>query len=424
LATIYRAQYLVPGDAPPVEGGAFLAEDGMIAARGTLAELQRAYPEAPVVDFGEAIIAPLLVNAHTHLELTDFPRWAAKAGMAEDPSGFVDWILRLIKTKKSLVGRDYQLSVANGIEQSLAYGVGTVGDILAYYPAREAYRSSSLDGLLFLETLGQDPALIRQAEQRLDQALKEGQGGRVEVGLSPHSPYTIRGEYLERLYRRCRQQGLRCSTHLAESPDEVEFIEHGRGPIASCFYPFVGWENYLPPTSHMRPVAYLDKHGGFFQENLLVHGVQLNDDEIELLARKGMHLALCPRSNAKLKVGRAPAGKLLNAGVNLCLGTDSLASCDSLSIWDEMAFAARWFRGELDAPTLFAMATSGGARALGLHERLGTLGVGKQAGFQILKPKTKVAAAEIFDYFISPGCGADIAQVYHHGRAQLSGLDP
>ncbi len=132
----------------------------------------------------------------------------------------------------------------------------------------------------------------------------------------------------------------------------------------------------------MMPVEYLQQQGGLFPENLLVHGVQLREKEIALLAAEKMSLALCPRSNARLKVGRAPASELLKAGVNLCLGTDSLASCDSLSIWDEMAFAHRWFEGQLDAPSLFRMATLAGAQALGLDHCSGSLEKGKKRVFR------------------------------------------
>ena len=151
---------------------------------------------------------------------------------------------------------------------------------------------------------------------------------------------------------------------------------------------------------------------------MLVHGVHLNADEIEILAEKKMWLTLCPRSNATLNVGKAPAGQLHQAGVKLALGTDSLASCDSLSVWDEMAFAHSWFAGELDAPALFAMATQGGAEALGLENSIGSLETGKSASFQILRPKTTVAITEIFDYFVSSHCTDDIVQVYHSGESQ------
>lgn len=379
---LFRARYLVSAEAPPLENGALLVRQGIIQATGAAAELERRYPQAERVDFAEAVIVPLLVNAHTHLELTDFPKWAADAGRADDPGNFVDWIINLIKVKIKLDKTCYHRSVANGLEQSLRSGTGVIGDILSHHSAREAYLGNAINGVLFLETLGQKADVIARIKQDLNSALVNRQVGMVELGLSPHSPYTISSGYLQQIYGRCRREGLRCSTHIAESPDEVEFIEQGRGAIASIFYPFVGWENHVPPGRRMMPVEYLQQQGGLFPENLLVHGVQLREKEIALLAAEKMSLALCPRSNARLKVGRAPASELLKAGVNLCLGTDSLASCDSLSIWDEMAFAHRWFEGQLDAPSLFRMATLAGAQALGLDHCSGSLKRGKKRVFR------------------------------------------
>lgn len=422
MVRIYSAKYLFLGDAPPIIGGALLAVDGNISAIGTLAELKRSNPAVDIVTFPDAILTPLLVNAHTHLELTDFPQWAADAGELADPDSFVDWILRLIRVKRSLHAKQYSLSVANGIERSIAAGTGAVGDILSQYPSRKAYCGTTIQGVLFLESLGQDPAIIHKIKRELRTVLAEGQVGQVRLGLSPHSPYSISAAYLSDIYLKCQQEKLPCTTHLAESPSEVEFVAHSSGELATSFYPRVGWKYLLPQASGCQPAEYLRKHNGLFPGNLLVHGVQLTASEIDLLAAAQMHLVLCPRSNARLKVGKAPIAELLAAGVKLAIGTDSLASNDSLSVWDELAFAHQWFAGLLDAPTLLRMAIQGGADALGVADRLGNLAVGKSASFQLLQPAAAVAESELFDYLVASGCTEDIVQVYHQGSAQLSGL--
>ncbi len=416
LNCIYTAKYLVTGNAPPIEAGALLVHAGRIVTVGSLKEIKCSSPGIEVVDFQDALLVPLLVNAHTHLELTDFAQWAETAGEVAQPQNFVDWILRLIRVKRKLSGDQYQLSLRHGIEQSLAVGTGAVGDILAHHTACNLYQKFPLLGTLFLETLGQDPAVIRRLRNGLTQTLQDAAVGLVELGISPHSPYTISKDYLQSLYRYCQQQNIRCTTHLAESSDEVDFVERSCGDLAGRLYPQIGWENYVPHPSGLRPVEYVRQQGGLFPENLLVHGVHLNNTEIELLTEKNMRLVLCPRSNANLKVGKAPAGKLYQSGMKLALGTDSLASCDSLSIWDEMAFAHHWFEGELDAPTLFNMATLGGAEALGIENEVGSFEADKSASFQVLQPKTNVAVDKIFDYFVSPGCSDDIIQVYHSGK--------
>lgn len=396
-----------------------LNRDGQIAAVGTLAEIRNSYPGVEVVDFGEAILVPLLVNAHTHLELTDYPAWAAKAGETDAPKDFVDWILRLIRVKRRLNRKLFEKSVAAGIERLIRSGTGAVGDILSHYPSRTAYRKSPLLGTLFLESLGQDPAVIQRIRKGLESVLSEERIGQIELGLSPHSPYSISATYLSSLYKKCRNEGLRCTTHLAESQAEVEFIENSSGELVTGLYLTIGWESLVPWPAECSPTEYLRRRGGLFPQNLLVHGVHLTSADIELLAEAGMHLALCPRSNARLNVGKAPVAGLLKAGVKLALGTDSLASNDSLSLWDEMAFAADWFDGQLDAPTLFRMATLGGADALGVDSELGSLSVGKQGSFQVLRPETKVALRDLNDYFIAPGRTEEVEQVFVRGQAQL-----
>ena len=417
MSCIYTAKYLVSASAPPVEGGAFVVNGSQIVAVGSLAEMQQTHQGTDLVDFGDAIISPLLVNAHTHLELTDYPEWNRREATGdEQPQTFVDWILHLIGIKRSLNNDDYRISLQHGIEQSLAAGTGVVGDILSRFDLRDLYTESPLCGFSFLETLGHHPQMIAEISERLHQALDEKTCGAVALGVAPHSPYTISDDYLSRIFTWCRNNSCRCTTHLAESPAEVQFIEEAKGDLVEKLYPHVGWQEYLPQPSGQRPVEYLDKQGGLFPGNLLVHGVQLTDDEIGLLADKQMSLVLCPRSNAKLNVGKAPAGQLQRYGVRLALGTDSLASCDSLSIWGEMAFAHRWFDGELDAPTLYCMATLSGAEVLGLSDTVGSLETGKMADFQVLRPETIPGKREIFDYFVSSGCTKDIVQVYHQGK--------
>lgn len=423
MAIIYSAKYLVPIDAPPIDGGALLALDDKIAAVGSLAELRRHYPAAEVVDFEQSVIVPLLVNAHTHLELTDFSAWATAAEETAEPDNFVSWILRLVRVKRTLKKKDYLASVSHGIAQSLASGTGVVGDVLSQYACRKAYREAELHGILYLESLGHDPAIIQQIKRELTGILSEEQVGHVQLGLSPHSPYTIGIDYLAEIYDKCQQQNLPCMTHLAESKEEVAFLENSQGKLATDFYPKVGWSYLLPEANGLRPAKYLQQQGGLFPGNLLVHGVQLDSDEIELLAKKQMHLALCPRSNAWLKVGKAPVAKLLAAGIHLCLGTDSLASNDSLSLWDEIAFARHSFAGEVEPQTLLHMATLGGAQALGCADLFGSLSVGKYAGFQVLNLSTIPSPGELFDYLAAPGRTADICKVFQQGHELIRSLD-
>jgi cytosine/adenosine deaminase-related metal-dependent hydrolase len=417
--TLYLSRYVLPIVLPPIEDGAILVRDGRIVEVGKRNAMTAAFPRAAVVDFGDAILLPPLVNAHTHLELTHLPRWAKEMGEGEEPATFVDWILRVIRVKRSVDPKRYRPSLEEGIRLSLAAGTGAVGDILSCFAARHAYAAAPLRGRLFLETLGRDPARNRQLLRAIGAILDEGRIGQMEPGLSPHSSYTLSAEYLEEVFEFARRRKVASSIHFAEAPEETDFIADSGGPLARILYPFVGWRNLVPPPARRTPASYMAERGGLTPWNLLVHGVQVTDEDVERLARAGTTVVLCPRSNARLGVGKAPVGRYRAAGIPLALGTDSLASCDSLSLWDELAFACGRFTGEIAPEGLLAMATAQGARALGLEGEMGTLAPGAGAHFQVLTPSVLPRGEELLEFLCAPGRSAEVAALYLDGRDVL-----
>lgn len=419
MAILYLSRFLLPIGAPPIEDGALLVENGRIVDVGTASTLRPKHPKAKLCDFGEAILLPPLVNAHTHLELTSFPEWADKLGETAAVDSFVQWIQRVIRVKR---GTDLNLflpSLRAGIHQSLAAGTGAVGDILSYFPARTGYSGTPLRGTLFLETLGLDPGQGRKILQGIGGLLDERTCGLLQLGLSPHSPYTLSLEYLEAVLDYGRRRRVRRSIHLGESPAEAVFLADSTGEIATLLYPHVGWQDMLPPPARRSPVAYLREAGGLHPETLLVHGVQVDDLDVAALGEAGSTMVLCPRSNARLEVGTAPVELYLRHGVNLALGTDSMASCDSLSIWDEIAFARQQYSPWLSPERLLRMGTLQGARALGLEGEMGALRAGWGAHFQLLRPATLPSLAELEDFLSNPGRTSDVAALYLAGRDVL-----
>lgn len=416
-AKLYHARYLLPIATAPLEDGALLVEGGRIAAVGPFASLRGA--DAELVDFGDAVLLPPFANAHTHLELTHYPRWQSIVGESATPGSFVEWILQVIRVKRRMVPNRYLLSLQEGIRLALASGTGAVGDILSCFPARTAYAMSPLKGRLFFETLGLDPVRNREILRTIGDLLDKGRVGLLEPGISPHSPYTLSAEYLEEIFDFARRRGVPAATHLAESEDEIAFLQDAEGPLARVLYPYVGWREMLPPPARRTPVAYLAERGGLAAGNLLVHGVQVTATDVGRLARAGASVVLCPRSNARLGVGRAPVELYLEQGVPLALGTDSLASCDTLSLWDEIAFARSWFEGRLSPPQLLTMATRNGAAALGLGGEMGVLEANRGAHFQVLVPESLPSAADLEEFLCSPGRSAEVAALYLDGRDVL-----
>jgi cytosine/adenosine deaminase-related metal-dependent hydrolase len=382
-STIHTASWLINPDRTPVAGGAILVRDGLVAATGTLAEL-KALHSAPVVDHHESAILPGLVNAHTHLELTHFPSWRLRTHIDYSPRRFSDWIIQLIKITRGLHEEDFRTSLIEGMRKCIESGTTAVGDIITRYALQTSYDVLPIRGRVFFEALGHDPARFRE---RMEEALTAAGVLREEFlspGLSPHTVYTIGEANLPVIRDAALSRSLPVSIHISESQAESDFVFDTSGPLASELYPFVGWDQYLMPPRHCSSTELLDRHGLLTSATLAVHCVHVNLSDAQILKQRGVRVCLCPRSNDRLDVGRAPLALFRKLDVPLALGTDSLASNDSLSLWDEMRFALDQFADELSPTDVFRMATTGGAAALGLSSSIGSLEVGKRADFQVI----------------------------------------
>jgi cytosine/adenosine deaminase-related metal-dependent hydrolase len=381
--TIHTAAWLINPDIPPVAGGAILVRNGLVAVVGTLSELKSRYP-ATVIDHHDSAILPGFVNAHTHLELTHFPSWRLRTHVDYNPRRFSDWIMQLIKVTRGLHEEDFRTSLVEGVRKCIESGTTAVGDIITRYDLLTSYEVPPIRGRLFFEVLGHDP--VRFLE-RLEQALAAADGmcgGHMFPGLSPHTPYTIGEANLPVIRDASLSRGLPLAIHISESRAEGDFVFNTSGPLATELYPFVGWERYLVPPRHCSSTELLDRHGLLTSSTLAVHCVHINLADAQLLKQRGVTVCLCPRSNELLDVGHAPLSLFRKLRIPLALGTDSLASNDSLSLWDEMRFALDLFADELSPTDVFRMATSGGAAALGLSTSLGSLEAGKRADFQVI----------------------------------------
>jgi len=393
-AVCHRAPWLVtgvPGEFAPIADGAVVVSDGRIVAVGRFADCRdRA---GAVVDHHGFVLVPALVNGHTHLELSALAELGQGATAAGDMPA---WIGALLARRAELAAAGFDTGDAAraALAGLLASGCGLVADI-GNDPASAALAdASAVEVLFFYELLG----LTRESEARalaLLASLAEA------TSATPHAPYSVTPRLLLDLKKRCRRLGQPYSIHLAESRDEVALLADGSGGFPDFFRQRGVWDGSFRPPG-CSPVAYLERLGVLDGQCLCVHCVQLDDADIDILARTRAKVCLCPGSNSFLGVGRPPTGKLLAAGILPALGTDSLASNPLLSIWREMRLLRAGEPG-LDPATVFAMATRGGAEALGRGASHGRLGVGRSARLLAVACDAATKGGDVFDFLTTVG---------------------
>jgi cytosine/adenosine deaminase-related metal-dependent hydrolase len=383
----YTARWVIPVDRPPLARGVVEIEGDRIVAVEPPDELA---PQEPAIDLGEVAVLPGLVNAHTHLEFSDLAE-----PVVAGPS-FADWIGRVVEQRRGQ--SDPVQAVQRGWNESLQSGVTTLGEI-ATSDAWSSIAPGQAPGVVFRELIGLksdrwEPALDT-ARQHLQQT-PEGNANWIR-GLSPHAPYSVHPRLYERLIDLAVEAGAPVAVHLAETREELELLQHGRGPLVEQLKKFGAWEEGLIPRGtrvldSLMPLADVD-HG------LVIHGNYLTDEEIDFVARhRNLSVVYCPRTHAAFGHPPHPWRKLLDAGVRIALGTDSRASNPDLSLWNEVLWLSRKFR-EVDSSLFIRMATLRGAQALGCDADVGSLTPGKLANLIVLRPDASVQtprAAEDF----------------------------
>jgi 5-methylthioadenosine/S-adenosylhomocysteine deaminase len=258
-----------------------------------------------------------------------------------------------------------------------------------------------LQGVAYQEIFGPAPAQATEALEGLRQKIESNrrfETGTLRMGVSPHAPYTVSAALYRAVNDYARQEDLRVTTHIAESPDEGLFLRTGTGVFAER------WRQRGIPFEAPRcsPVTYMDRLGLLRPETLLVHAIDIEDGDLQRLAEKCLSIVHCPKSNAKLAHGIARISDMIDAQITVGLGTDSVASNNVVDMFDEMRQAvflqrARTRRFDsLDAQTVFRMATLGGAQCLGLVHELGSLDPGKRADFVVVD-LSDIALQPVYD---------------------------
>ena len=364
----YIADWVLPIATPPVPRGRVDVRDGRIEAVGADDD---AAP-GPVVDLGSTAILPALVNAHTHLELSGL------RGAVPPAASMPRWVDRLLERRMEAGPPDGE-AMRGAVAEARASGTGLLGDIGNTTAAAPILTAAGMPARLFREVLAfPDAGADAAVDAAADDLLSLAAAGGLRVGLAAHAPYSVGPAAFAALDAAARRRfaGPR-SIHVAESPEELEFLRTGRGPWRGLLERIGRWDPAWTPPG-CGPVEYLDRLGWLRGGLVAVHGVQLTDPELRRLAERGVFLVTCPRSNAWTGVGDPPIERFLRAGVRLAVGTDSLASVPDLNLFSELAVMRR-LAPSAPARRLLACATLHGAEALGFDDELGAVAPGLRA---------------------------------------------
>jgi cytosine/adenosine deaminase-related metal-dependent hydrolase len=372
---ILRARIILPVSQPPIENGAVVVSGNKIRAVGSWKDflVGRASPQADeVIDLGDSILLPGLVNAHCHLDYTGM------AGQLPPPKTFLNWIPQMLAAKSAWSFSDYARSWLNGAKMLLQTGTTTVADIEAVPELLpEVWDATPLRIFSFLEMTGVRSK--REPKEILGDSIEKINSlahPRCRAGLSPHAPYSTSPELLRLCAEVAREKNLRLTIHVAESADEFEMFARARGKM---FDWLARNQRDNSDCGLGSPVEHLERAGILDENFLAVHANYLAENDFDLLAKRNASVVHCPRSHDYFRHEPFPLGKLLKAKVNVCLGTDSLATVrktgnqkPELNLFDEMRAFLK-MNPEISANQILQMATMNGARALGLANQIGEI---------------------------------------------------
>lgn len=298
-------------------------------------------------DHGPGVIMPPLVNAHTHISLS------ALAGLATSKMNFVSWVKALIAERAKISPETALGAAKDSVQVMHATGTGLVAEVGPPEPGATALGSMDMEGLVLVEVLGNVPELPPLPANESNLAFC----------YAGHGLHTTAPEILRAISSAARDRCQPFSIHLAESEAETEFLATGQGVWAELLesrgIDFSKWG-----LINERPVVRAERLGLLGPGTLAVHLLNITAEDIRILAGTHTSVCVCPRSNLTLHDRLPDLKKMLSAGLNVVLGTDSLASAPTLSLFDEMAFIFQHYP-ELAPETVLSMATAGGAQVLG-----------------------------------------------------------
>lgn len=333
----------------------------------------------PAEDLGDVTLTPALINCHNHLEL------AHLKGKATFGEGFETWIESALPHMATPVDAH---SLDSAVAEMKESGTAHIADVNGRAPKAvfDAVTAQNLSCHIQLEVFGYNFPNLTDGTFSADDLFPPASAALPPeakdrwMTLSGHALYSTSPDALVVAKQWCRSHERYFSVHLAEHPGEDELLTKGTGRFKEQLSRRVLPKDFEPPR--MSAVPYAQHLGLLDEATLAVHCVHCSKNDIAILQEAGTTVCLCPRSNELIGVGTAPVSNFLEAGLQITIGTDSLASNHDLNLWNE----ARYLRDNFDIPTgaLLRMLTIAGAKTLGITNELGTLSKGKRFQYAIL----------------------------------------
>ena len=365
---------------------------------------------AEVIDADGMLVMPGLINAHTHAYMTIHRNYA-------DDLAFFDWLEKVDQVEQGMTEEDVYWTTLLAIIEMLRSGTTCFVD-MAIKSAKEKVGPKSAVAGAVLEsgfravicrglagTADSEESLRKYGEAIHEMELFRGES-RLQFVHGPHAPYSCMADYLQKLTQSCKDHGIGQHIHLSESQAEMDGIAKDHGTT---------------------PIQYVDSLGEFDVPCIVAHCVYATEEDIRIMAEKHVNVALCPKSSMKLGNGFAPAKQMLDAGINVCLGTDGCGSNNSLNMFQEMNAAGLVYKGAnrqaqcVDAAEVLKMATVNGAKAIGHEGELGTIREGAIADLILinLNEPQFIPANNIISGMVYSSTGAEVDTVLVDGRVLM-----
>ncbi len=376
---LLTADWLVPVAVPPLRDGAVVIRDERIAWLGCAADLPQAF-EGLVPDHVPGVLMPGLVNAHTHLQYTDFEALGRNTYRDFEHWAEAFEIAYIAVTDPE----DWKRAAERGVRLALQTGSTSFAEIITNDAACGALHTCCARGIEYLEVIGEVERSWSSGGRETFLARLDRRG-EFPTGISPHAPYSVDPSVIRDLVAIARQMGIRLHTHMAESAVEDALYLHGVPTVLDIFGDLR--DEYVlvrQGGAGLKAAMLADSIDLLSSDCHIAHGIYLDRESRDLLLRRGTRVALCPRSNAVIGLDEAPVADYLREGHEVCVGTDSLASCPSLDLMADVRLLAeialkQGYDGVDLHHRLILAATLHGAQAMGLKDGQGTLEPGGPA---------------------------------------------